>query len=471
MPSFGSCLAEIRKAARLPDRPFPTVTGLGVLPSVYAVTDLATASLAAAGEAIADLIAARHDAHANVSVDRRLASLWFKSSLRPVGWELPSPWDLVAGDYSTKDGWIRLHTNAPHHRRAAMKALGVADTDETERRLVAAAVAEWTSTELENAVISAGGCAGELRSSAAWAEHPQGKAVASEPLLHHETYPGPAPAEWEIKRARPLDTIRVLDLTRVLAGPAATRFLAGYGADVLRIDPPSDLWDEALTEEMTLGKRSAILDLREDRDRERLKELITEADVMVHGYRSNALASLGLGASVRRSLNPGLVDVALCAYGWTGPWAARRGFDSIVQMSSGIAETGMRHYGKNTPTPLPVQALDYATGFIVATAAVSGLAERVRSGNGSSFRTALARIAALLEKYKQSPGAPELAQETEADLVQTIEETHWGPARRLSSAVTVSGVPVSWDIPAGPIGTAEPAWSHRWPPPEGRLHV
>ena len=119
----------------------------------------------------------------------------------------------------------------------------------------------------------------------------------------------------------------------------------------------------------------------------------------------------------------------------------------------------MRHYGKDTPTPLPVQALDYATGFIVATAAVSGLAERVRSGNGSSFRTALARIAVLLDKYKQSPGAPELAEETEADLVQMIEETHWGPARRLSSAVTVSDVPVFWDIPAGPIGTAKPIWS------------
>ena len=213
MSSFGSCFAEIREAARLPDRPLPSVTGVGVLPSAYAVTDLATASLAAAGEAIADLIAARHDAHSIVSVDRRLASLWFKSSLRPVGWELPAPWDSMAGDYSTKDGWIRLHTNAPHHRRAAMKVLGVADTEETERKLVAAAVAAWNATELENAVISAGGCAGELRSSAAWAEHPQGKAVIGEPLLHHETFPGPAPAKWEVKRHRPLDTIRVLDLT------------------------------------------------------------------------------------------------------------------------------------------------------------------------------------------------------------------------------------------------------------------
>ncbi|WP_193171426.1 CoA transferase [Nisaea nitritireducens] len=461
MSPFDAFLSEIRKAARLPDRPAPTVANPGVLPSAYAVTDLASASFAAAGEAIAELINVRHDADPAVEVDRRLASFWYKSSLRPDGWDLPAQWDAVAGDYATKDGWIRLHTNAPHHRKAALTALGVPDTKGTERANVAAAVAAWNAAELEDAVVSAGGCAGELRSSAAWAAHPQGEAVASEPLLHHEAFSGPSPASWEVNRARPLDGIRVLDLTRVLAGPTATRFLAGYGADVLRVDPPADLWNEALAEEMTLGKRSAILDLRKDKDRERLKELIAEADVMVHGYRSDALADLGLGASVRRSLNPGLVDVALCAYGWTGPWAERRGFDSIVQMSSGLAETGMRHYGKDKPTPLPVQALDYATGFIVATAAVSGLAERIRSGDGSHFRTSLARTAVLLESQRQSTDMPEFAPETEADLAPAIEETHWGPARRLASAVTVAGVPVSWDIPAGPIGTAEPAWPRR----------
>ncbi|MEO9901686.1 CoA transferase [Nisaea sp.] len=460
MPPFDAFLSEIRKAARLSDRPAPTVTGSGTLPSAYAVTDLAAASIAAAGEAIAELIAARHDAAPAVDVDRRLASFWYKSSLRPDGWELPAPWDSVAGDYATKDGWIRLHTNAPHHRIAALKALGIPDTAETERADVAAAVAKWNAAELEGAVIAAGGCAGELRSSAAWAAHPQGKAVAEEPLLCRETFSGPSPANWEVSRARPLDGIRVLDLTRVLAGPTATRFLAGYGADVLRIDPPADLWVEALAEEMTLGKRSAILDLRKGADRQRLKQLIAEADVMVHGYRGDALDGLGLGASERRSLNPGLVDVALCAYGWTGPWAGRRGFDSIVQMSSGIAETGMRRYGKDKPTPLPVQALDYATGFIVATAAISGLAERVRNGDGSAFRTSLARTAVLLEGQKQNTDEPQFSPETETDLAPDIEETHWGPARRLASALTVSRVPVSWDFPAGPIGTSEPVWQN-----------
>ncbi|MBO6560770.1 MAG: CoA transferase [Nisaea sp.] len=461
MSSLSYFLSEIRKAARLPERPAPLFAEPGALPSVYAVSDLAAASVAAAGEALSDLIAARHGTPAEVAVDRRLASFWFKSSLRPDGWELPPVWDPVAGDYQTGDGWIRLHTNAPHHRKAALSVLGIRNDETADRTKVAAAVAEWDGTPLEDAIVAAGGCAGEMRSAEAWAAHPQGKAVAAEPLLRHESFAGPAAAAWEIVPSRPLSGIRVLDLTRVLAGPTATRFLAGYGADVLRIDPPSDLWSEALEEEMLLGKRSAVLDLRTAEGMERLKELIAGADVMVHGYRSDALAGFGLDSARRRALNPGLVDVALCAYGWSGPWAKRRGFDSIVQMSSGIAETGMLHYKQDKPTPLPVQALDYATGFILAAAALSGLAERVRSGAGSSFRTSLARTAALLEGRFEDPDARSFAPETAADLAPRVENTHWGPARRLASPVELSTTPVFWDFPAGPIGTSGPVWRSR----------
>lgn len=458
MSSLEYFLAEIRKAARLPERSDILFAEPGALPSAYAVSDLAAASVSAAGEALSDLIAARHGTPAQVAVDRRLASFWFKSSLRPDGWEPPPMWDDVAGVYATGDGWIRLHTNAPHHRKAALTVLDIADDGTADRTKVAAAVAEWDSTPLEDAIVAAGGCAGEMRPAADWAVHPQGKAVADEPLLHHERFDGPDPAAWDIVPARPLSGIRVLDLTRVLAGPTATRFLAGYGADVLRIDPPQEIWDEALAQETMLGKRSAVLDLRTPTGLETLKELIAGADVLVHGYRSDALAGFGLDAARRRALNPALVDVALCAYGWTGPWAARRGFDSIVQMSCGIAETGMRHYGKNGPAPLPVQALDYATGFVLAAAALSGLAERVRSGAGTSFRTSLARTAALLEGRFELPGTPDFAPETAADLAPQVEATHWGPARRLASPVELSTTPVFWSVPAGPIGTSEPVW-------------
>ncbi len=319
----------------------------GGLRSVFAVTDFAAASIAAASLAAAELIDTRRPA-AEVVVDRRLASFWFGQSLAPIGWELPPLWDPIAGDYETREGWIRLHTNAPHHRRAALAVLGMAPT----REAVAKAIRAWNGDELETAVVAAGGCAAAMRDLTAWAIHPQGRAVTVEPLiskLPSESGPSgrPAPA------VRPLEGVRVLDMTRVLAGPVATRFLAGLGAEVLRIDPPD--WDEpGLVPEVTLGKRCARLGLRDEEGRTSLETLLRSADVLVHGYRPGALDRLGLDESRRAALRPGLIDVSLDAYGWTGPWQRRRGFDSLVQMSSGIAAEGMRWSGSDRPSPLPV---------------------------------------------------------------------------------------------------------------------
>lgn len=431
------------------------LSGRGGLPSVFAVSDLAAASVGAAGLALADLVAAASGRRPAVRVDRRLASFWFNYSLRPEGWPTPPQWDAVAGDYPTADGWIRLHTNAPHHRAAALAVLGAP----AEREAVARAVVAWQAAELESAVIAAGGCAAEMRSEAAWAVHPQGRAVAAEPLLHKERFRAAAHPALPFDPARPLAGIRVLDLTRVLAGPTATRFLAGHGADVLRIDSPQ--WEEALAHEMTLGKRCALLDLRKAPDRQRFEDLLAETDVLVHGYRSGALPGLGFDSERRRAVNPRLVEVALCAYGWTGPWAGRRGFDSIVQMSSGIADTGMRRYGTDRPKPLPVQALDYAAGFLMAAAALRGLAERLETGAGSAWRTSLARVAALLTGRRPAEAEDPFAPETAADLSADLEQTAWGPARRLKPPVEVAGAPARWDIPAGPTKRDPAVWRAR----------
>jgi crotonobetainyl-CoA:carnitine CoA-transferase CaiB-like acyl-CoA transferase len=423
-------------------------TGAGALPSVFPVTALAAGAVAAAALAVAELAGVA----SAVTVDRRLASFWFAYSIKPDGWTMPPPWDPIAGDYPAADGWIRLHTNAPHHRAAALKVLGT----EADREAVAAAVARRRADDLEAAVVAAGGCAATMRSLEAWAAHDQGKAVGAEPLLWQEvgdraTAPGP------IDPARPLAGIRVLDLTRVLAGPVATRFLAGFGAEVLRIDPPD--WDEpAILPEVTLGKRCARLDLRQAEDRERLKELLAAADIVVHGYRPGALDRLGLDAAERRRLRPGLIDVSLDAYGWTGTWAGRRGFDSLVQMSTGIADSGMRRRGKDRPTPLPVQALDHAAGYVLAAAAIRGLAERRSGGLGSSWRTSLARVAALLTGLPRAGEAAALAKPTDADYDPAIETTGWGPARRLLPPLAIAGTPMRWDRPAAPLGTAPASW-------------
>ncbi len=438
------------------------MTGQGALPSCFDVTGLAVASIAAAGAEIARYAAPGEggDRRPAVEVDRRLASMWFGFSIRPVGWTLPSPWDPIAGDYPTRDGWIRLHTNAPHHRRAALAVLGVAE----EKQAVAAAVAGATGEALEAAIVAAGGCAAAMRTEAEWRAHPQGRAVRGEPLIAWQTAPCAAPRRRALgaDAKRPLAGIRVLDLTRVLAGPVGSRLLAAHGADVLRIDPPD--WDEpAVVPEVTVGKRCAGLDLSVAADRARFEALLAEADVLIHGYRPGALAGLGYDASAIRALSPGIVDVALCAYGWTGPWSGRRGFDSLVQMSSGIAASGRAWAGAERPTPLPVQALDHATGYLMAAAAVRGLALRREQGLAATARLSLARTAALLVEAGAAlpalpalpaPPAPPLAAETEADRAPGLEATDWGPAQRLRFPLRIAAGEPCFALPARALRSA-----------------
>lgn len=427
--------------------------GIGSLPSAYGVTELASASVAAAGLALADLLQRQTDTCPLVRVDRRLASFWFAGSLRPQGWQTPPLWDAIAGDYPCKDGWIRLHTNAPHHRRAAQDVLGAAqDRVEMARR-----VAPWSAGDLEQAVVAAGGCAAMMRSWLQWSEHPQGQAVAAEPLIARQPgAPGPI-RPWQGSLERPLAGVKVLDLTRILAGPTASRLLAGFGADVLRIDPPG--WDEpAVVAEVTLGKRCARLDLRSAEGRHVFERLLADADILLHGYRADALERLGYDEPRRRELNPGLIDVGLNAYGWSGPWRDRRGFDSLVQMSTGIAREGMRWQQAEHPVPLPVQALDHATGYLMAAAAVRGYTERLHHGHGASARLSLARTARLLiERGTVSDDLP-LAAETVEDLDALVEQTPWGPARRIKGPLQVGEAVMRWERGACTLGSDPACW-------------
>ena len=450
-------MAERAWAAVGGDRPTAVedlvFTGSGGLPSVFPVSDLAAAAIATAALSVSEFIHATSGKRPPVTVDRRLSSMWFGFSIRPIGWRLPAPWDSIAGDYPTRDGWIRLHTNAPHHRAAVERVLGA----QIDREGTARAVAPWAKTDLETAVVESGGCAAEMRSIREWNQHPQGRAVATEALARIvSTDRGPAP-RWTLRSDRPLAGLRVLDPTRVLAGPVATRFLAGYGADVLRLDPLD--WDEPnIVPEMTLGKRCARLDLRSSAGRDVFAELLSKADVFIHGYRPGALDALGFDASARRKISPALVDVALDAYGWSGPWAGRRGFDSLVQMSTGIADAGMQRLGAGKPSPLPVQAIDHTTGYLMAAAAIRGLTRRWAGETGTEARLSLARTAKFLLDHQTDGGESTLGPETEADRSDADEATDWGPARRLLPPVQINGVPMLWDRPARNLGSDAARW-------------
>lgn len=426
------------------------------LPSIFPVSDLAAASVAAAGCALTELMAARLQGPGPVTVDKRQASLWFAWSIRPEGWKMPAPWDPIAGDYATADGWIRLHTNAPHHRAAALSVLGAA----ADKGEVARAVSTWTADALEAAIVEKGGCAAAMRGIAEWEQHPQGSAVGAEPLVSLTPLftPSLPASQWSPTPDRPLRGLRVLDLTRVLAGPVATRFLAGFGAEVLRIDPPT--WDEpGVIPEVTLGKRCARLDLRDREGRETIWRLLGSADVLVHGYRADALERLGFGPHERHTIRPGLIDVSLNAFGWSGPWRNRRGFDSLVQMSSGIAAAGMRRLQKDRPTPLPVQALDHATGYLLAAAVIRGLTHRTQTGEGTLARTSLARMAQVLIDHGE-PREPSnsFVPAADAEYAGVTEQTDFGPVHRLLPPLQVGAATMRWDRPAAALGSAQPAW-------------
>ncbi|MFZ6688201.1 CoA transferase [Undibacterium sp. SXout11W] len=430
------------------------LTTKGELPSAFAVTELATASIASAGQALSELIENSGVEAPTLTVDRRLSSFWFDSSVRPCGWTLPPSWDDIAGVYQTADGWIRLHTNAPLHRKAALTVLGTA----ADKAAISKAVLSWQSEDLENAVVEKNGCAAVMRNRQSWQAHPQGQAVSNEQLVHVQTHVADGKQHWKINPSRPLQGIRVLDLTRIIAGPVATRFLAGYGADVLRIDPPE--WDEpSLLAELTIGKRRSRLDLKNPEDRTHFEQLLSEADVLVHGYRADALTVLGLNAERRRELNPALIDVSLNAYGHSGPWQYRRGFDSLVQMSCGIADFGMHHYGKTQPTPLPVQALDHATGYMVAAAVIRGLQQRYLHGLGSEMRLSLARTAELLiaGSLPKQTGV-NFTSETDTDFIPSPEATVWGSMQRLLPPLKIQGAPMQWDKAAGFLGIDRASW-------------
>jgi hypothetical protein len=437
--------------------PTPVLERIGLkgedrLPSCFPVSDLAVASVGAACAALAEL-SIEQGGGGDVEVDYRLASLWFGWSIRPIGWDMPSAWDAIAGDYRATDGWIKLHTNAPHHRAAALSVLKCEATQEA----VAKEVSRWEAQGLETDIVAAGGCAAQLRTIEAWKAHPQGSAVAAEPLIIWDMKVQPVHSALRPTIGRPLAGLKVLDLTRVLAGPVATRFLAGYGADVLRIDPPT--WDEpGVIPEVTLGKRCARLDLKQSQDREIFMRLLKEADILIHGYRGDALDRLGFGSEARQMIRPGLIDVSLNAYGHSGPWKARRGFDSLVQFSSGIAAAGKDWKASDVPISLPVQALDHATGYLIAAAAVRGLIAR-RDGEGSiRARLSLARTAKLLADHKGQSNDGQFDPARDADYADSVEQTAWGAAQRLHPPARIVGTPMVWDRPAMALGSSPASW-------------
>jgi hypothetical protein len=428
------------------------------LPAAFDVTGLATGAVATATLAAAELLAARRDTPLPaVSVDSIAASAAFAAEglFRPVGWDQPPLWDPIAGNYRAADGWIRLHTNYAHHRAAVERVLDAHDRD-----AVQAAVEGRPAAEIESAVIQAGGAAAVMHDRSQWLSSPPGAATAETPPVEITERPATTGSGWSIGGGvLPFEGIRVLDLTRVIAGPVATKFLAGYGADVLRIDPPGFEEVPSLLPETTLGKRTTALDLTTPTDRATFEQLVAGADVLVAGLRADALPGLSYDDQTLTELNPGLIIASLDAYGWHGPWRNRRGFDSLVQMSCGIAADGAAARGQDEPGPLPVQALDHATGWLLATAITRALTHRLTNPTTVRIHASLIGTANLL--YTLNPPAEQPPRPNPKDLPIEDTETAWGPATRVPLPGHIDGITPHWTHQAGPLHRHTAAWNPR----------
>ncbi|UGQ13133.1 CoA transferase [Yinghuangia sp. ASG 101] len=439
------------------------------LPARLPVTELAQATAAAAGAAASELAAVRAgggpgDAAA-VAVDSEAVAIAFTSErhLRLNG-APQGGMDPLSKFFACADGLVRVHGNYPHHRAALFRALEITGTPDDPAETVALALLGLPVAVVEERVRAAGGLAFAVREPDAWRAHPHGSALSDAPLLTRRRIGaaapgrlGPLPTAGGTAPAPPAAGVRVLDLTRVVAGPVGTRTLALLGAQVLRIDPPHLPEIPAQHLDTGLGKRSALLDLRTPDGLRTLDDLLAEADVVVAGYRPGALARFGLAPDELAARHPGLVVATLSAWGTSGPWSDLRGFDSLVQAPTGIAR--IEADGDEHPGVLPAQALDHGTGYLVAAGVLRALTDRQADGVGAHVEFALARTAAwLLRHHDPDEHLPRFPRRVAAADHLGHRTARQGRLAYALPPFALDGGPTDWSEPPVPWGSSPPTW-------------
>jgi crotonobetainyl-CoA:carnitine CoA-transferase CaiB-like acyl-CoA transferase len=431
------------------------------LPSSFRVAAAAQVSIAASGLAAAEIWKMRNGQAQNVGVDMRHAVVECRSEryLRVDGKPPPPAWDAIAGVYKTGDGrFVRLHTNFPHHRAAVCKVLGC----KAERDDVQAALMKWDAEAFETAAYAEGGVVAMMRSYDEWSAMPHAQALAQLPLISIEKIGEAAPKPWP-QGDRPLAGIRVLDLSRVIAGPVAGRTLAAHGADVMLVsgpDLPAIPW---LSIDNGRGKLSSFIELKSEAGRATMHDLLREADILSQGYRPRALAALGFAADDAARINPGIVYVTLSAYGHAGSWAERRGFDSLVQTATGFNHAEGVAAGVDGPKELPAQMLDHATGYFMAFGAMMAKARQAREGGSWHVRISLAQTGRWLWNLGrladglQTPDIPGV----EVEPFMHDLESGFGALHAVRPSAILSKTPAFWARPSMPLGSHEARWPER----------
>ncbi len=442
-----------------------------VLPSKFLIGTAGAGVIGATGLAASELWQLRTGRVQDVSVDVRAAGIGMRASayFRTADGSSKDPllddiqsgsstkewWSPLSGFYKGGDGrWIQLHCNFPHHAAGVLEVLGCAD----ERAAVAEVISTWKIPELEATCSEAGMVVAMVRSNEEWAEHPQSHAVDALPLIEIERI-GDSPPEPFEEGERPLSGVRVLDLTRVIAGPMCGRTLAEHGADVMRVGGAHLPSFGLLVMDTGTGKLSTHIDLRNDTGRETLRGLARDADIFVQGYRPGGLNDQGFSPEEVAEIRPGVIYVSVCAYGREGPWSGKRGFDSLVQCCTGLVdeETG----GREKPTHLPAQILDYVTGYLAAFGAMTALARRAEQGGSYLVRLSLCQTAHWVKRLgRLSQDVSSITDPSLEDVMDLTMESDspFGRIRHLAPIVGLSETPPYWARPAVPLGTHEAVW-------------
>jgi hypothetical protein len=452
-----SLLAEAAGSLGLAAVPL-TVEGIpGGLPSTLPAGDTAVACVATALTAAAGLQCQRGGRRPRVRLEavHVTAAVRSEAHVRVNGRGLGSGFAPLSRFWRAADGWVRTHGNYPWHQEALLRALGTADDPDAVGAAIAGRPAEATEAE----VMAAGGVAAAVRTARQWRQHPHGHAVAGQPLVGSAVSEGAPPRRHEAA-GLPAAGLRVLDLTRVIAGPVATRYLAALGADVLRVDPPHRPELPVHRYDGLPGKRSAVLDARTRDGLARLHQLLDGADILVHGYRPGSLAAFGLDPGALAERHPGLVAVSLSAWGAPGPWSGRRGFDSIVQAACGIAMAESPDGSR--PGKLPCQLLDHGTGYLTAAAALEGVRRQSEAGGTHTFALSLAATAAWLLS-QPSPAGPGAASGTGQQASEHLAILHSdaGPVTVVTPPGMLGSRPLAWPPRLTSYGQDPPAWTAR----------
>ncbi len=468
-----AALAQLWRQAGLPAEALARVSLSGAepgVPSSFAVGSALQAAQAAAALAATEcgrlaggltqdvsvhLPDVLRESACHFKLDGKTLSIWDKlSGLYPCGGEAPG---------GAQPGHVRIHANFAHHRDGALALLGLPTGPQTEREQVRQALRNWPAEAFETSAAERGLVVAAVRSPQAWAQHPQALAVAQLPLVDIQPIDGGAGTVASPKQRldgaedpRPLAGLRVLELTRILAGPVAGRTLAAYGADVLLVNSPNLPNIESIAE-TSRGKLSTHIDLKTEAGRETLRGLVRECDIFLQGYRPGGLQALGFGPQDLARLRPGIVCVELSAYGPTGPWATRRGFDSLVQSATGLNWAEAQAFGSAEPRALPLQALDYGAGYLLAFGALAALCRQRSQGGSWQVRVSLAGVGQWLNslgRVADGPNAPAL------NFEGALEESSsgFGTLAAVPHAARLSHSSTAWSRPSMPPGSHAPVW-------------